>query len=55
MDDSFVPAFLWSALNGLADHFTSERRTLDPFPPEQLLRFAAQRLAVAITERGTST
>jgi AcrR family transcriptional regulator len=55
VDDALVPAFLWSALNGLADHFTSERRTLDPFPPERLLRFAAQRLAVAITERATST
>lgn len=55
VDDALVPAFLWSALNGLADHFTSERRTLDPFPPEQLLRFAAQRVAVAITERATST
>ena len=49
VDDELVPAFLWSAMNGLADHFTSERRSLDPFPPDRLLRFAARRLAVAIT------
>lgn len=48
-DDELVPAFVWSAMNGLADHFTSERRALDPFPPERLLEFAAQRLALAIT------
>jgi AcrR family transcriptional regulator len=49
-DESLVPAFLWSCLNGLADHFTSERRSLDPFPQERLVEFAARRLALAITE-----
>ncbi|MCU1426107.1 MAG: TetR/AcrR family transcriptional regulator [Actinomycetia bacterium] len=49
VDEQLVPSFLWSALNGLADHFTTERRSLDGFPPERLLEFAAQRLAVAIT------
>jgi AcrR family transcriptional regulator len=49
VDERMVPAFLWTSLNGVADHFTSERRALDPFPPAQFIRFAAERLAVAIT------
>jgi AcrR family transcriptional regulator len=52
VDDRLVPSFLWSSLNGLADHFTSERRSLDPFPAEHLLGFAARRLAIAITDPG---
>ena len=50
VDEKLVPSFLWSAFNGLADHLTSERHTLDPFPGERLVRFAAERLALAITE-----
>ncbi len=50
VDDRLVPSYLWSTLNGLADHFTSERRSLDPFPAASLLEFAAARLAVAITD-----
>jgi AcrR family transcriptional regulator len=50
VDDELVPSFLWSSLNGLADHFTSERQLLDFFPARRLVEFAAQRLAVAITE-----
>jgi AcrR family transcriptional regulator len=53
-DARMVPSFLWCSLNGLADHFTSERRSLDPFPAERLVRFAAGRLAVAITDPGAS-
>jgi len=49
-DDRLVPSFLWTSLNGLADHFTSERRSLDPFPASQLVEFAARRLAIAITD-----
>jgi len=49
VDEQLVPAFLWAALNGLADHFTSERQSLDLFPASRLVEFAAQRLAVAIT------
>ena len=49
-DEVLVPSFLWSSLNGLADHVTSERRGLDPFPMSRLLEFAAERLAVAITQ-----
>jgi len=50
VDEKLVPSFLWSVLNGLADHVTSERRTLDPFPAERLVGFSAERLALAITE-----
>jgi AcrR family transcriptional regulator len=49
VDDELVPAFLWSTLNGLADHFTSERQLLDFFPAQRLIDFAAARLALAIT------
>jgi AcrR family transcriptional regulator len=50
VDEQLVPSFLWSSLNGLADHFTSERRSLDPFPASRLTEFAARRIAIAITE-----
>lgn len=49
-DQKMVPTLLWSVLNGLADHLTSERRTLDTFPAERLIGFSAARLALAITE-----
>jgi AcrR family transcriptional regulator len=49
-DEKLVPSFLWSALNGLADHCTSERQTLDRYPASRLLRFSAERLALAITD-----
>lgn len=49
-DERLVPSFLWSALNGLADHFTSERRTLDTFPAADLVAFAATRLGLALTD-----
>jgi len=52
VDEKLVPSFLWSALNGLADHFISERSALDRFPAERLIRFSAERLAVAIAEPG---
>ncbi|HEY8546258.1 MAG TPA: TetR/AcrR family transcriptional regulator [Acidimicrobiales bacterium] len=54
VDAKLVPSFLWSTLNGLADHVVSERRALDPFPARRLIEFAGRRLAVAITEEGTS-
>lgn len=49
-DDRLVPSFLWSALTGLADHVTSERRGLDPYPASDLLAFSAERLVVALTD-----
>jgi hypothetical protein len=49
-DEKLVPSFLWSALNGLADHCTSERQTLDRYPASRLIRFSAERLALAITD-----
>ncbi|MGH9235548.1 MAG: TetR/AcrR family transcriptional regulator [Acidimicrobiales bacterium] len=53
-DERMVPSFLWSVLTGLADHVTSERRALDGYPAERLVRFAADRLALAITDPGTA-
>ena len=50
VDDRLVPSFLWSCVNGLADHVTSERGLLDPFPTAELITFAAERLAVAISD-----
>ena len=50
VDEKLVPSFVWSTLNGLADHFISERSALDRFPAERLIRFSAERLALAITE-----
>src|SRR4051794_9768792 len=44
VDERLVPSFLWSTMNGLADHLTSERRSLDRFAPRRLVRFAAERL-----------
>jgi AcrR family transcriptional regulator len=49
-DDRLVPSLLWSCLNGLADHVTSERGRLDPFPASDLVTFSAQRLALAISD-----
>lgn len=49
-DDRLVPSLLWSMLNGVADHVVSERRTLDPYPIEELVTFAAHRIALAITD-----
>jgi AcrR family transcriptional regulator len=43
-------AYLWSTLNGIADHLTSERRALDTFDSDRLIPFAAQRLARALTD-----
>lgn len=50
VDERLVPSFLWSCVNGLADHLTSERGLLDPFPTADLIAFAADRLALAISE-----
>ena len=48
--DRRVASYLWATLNGLADHLTSERRKLDPYPADELVGFTAERLAEAITE-----
>ena len=49
-EDRRVASFLWATLNGLADHLTSERRKLDPYPGSELVAFTAGRLAEAIAE-----
>jgi AcrR family transcriptional regulator len=50
VDERVVPSFLWCVLNGVADHFASERRSLDRYPASTLIEFSARRLAVAISE-----
>lgn len=50
VDAEMGPALLWSCLNGVADHLTSDRRVLDSFESERLIPFAAQRLALALTD-----
>lgn len=50
VDDELVPTFLWSALNGLADHLTSERQTLARVPPTRLVAFSARSLARAVAQ-----
>lgn len=48
VDDPVVMTFLWSVLNGLGDHVTSERRHLTPFAADDLVRFAASTLATGL-------
>ena len=55
VDERVVPSFLWCVLNGVADHFASERRSLDRYPAATLIEFSARRLAVAISEPASST
>jgi AcrR family transcriptional regulator len=50
VDERLAPSFLWSCVNGLADHVTSERGLLDPFPTADLIAFSAERLALAISD-----
>jgi AcrR family transcriptional regulator len=50
VDDRAVASFVWCVLNGLGDHFASERRALDRYPAATLIEFSARRLAVAISE-----
>src|SRR5262245_17657507 len=50
VSDRAVASFVWCVLNGLGDHFASERRALDRYPAATLIDFSAERLAVAISE-----
>jgi AcrR family transcriptional regulator len=45
IDEPIAVTFLWTVLNGLGDHVTSERRHLTPFGIDQLVDFAARTLA----------
>lgn len=46
--DVLAATFLWTSINGLVDHLASERRLLDPFEGEELIAFAAARLATSL-------
>jgi AcrR family transcriptional regulator len=45
VDEPQALTFVWTAMNGLGDHVTSERRHLTPFTTEQLVTFAARTIA----------
>jgi AcrR family transcriptional regulator len=48
LDQPIAMTFVWSVLNGLGDHLTSERRHLTPFSDEELVTFAARTLAAGL-------
>ena len=48
LDEPVAVTFLWTVLNGLGDHITSERRHLTPFAPDELVTFAARTLAAGL-------
>jgi AcrR family transcriptional regulator len=49
VDEPIAVMFLWTVLNGLGDHVTSERRHLTPFGRDELVEFAARTLASGLT------
>ena len=48
VDQPVAVTFLWTVLNGLGDHATSERRHLTPFRPDEVVAFAARTLATGL-------
>lgn len=48
LDEPIAVTLLWSTLNGVGDHLTSERRHLTPFSAEDLITFSARALAVGL-------
>jgi AcrR family transcriptional regulator len=48
LDQPIAMTFVWSVLNGLGDHLTSERRHVTPFSDRELITFAAQTLAAGL-------
>ncbi|MBI2706506.1 MAG: TetR/AcrR family transcriptional regulator [Actinobacteria bacterium] len=49
VDPPKVLPFLWSVLNGIGDHVTSERRHLSRFTTDELIAYAVQTVAAGIT------
>ena len=45
IDEPMAVTLLWTMLNGVGDHLTSERRHLTPFSAEELIAFSARTLA----------
>ena len=48
IDEPISMAMLWTTLNGVGDHLTSERRHLTPFTGDALIAFAARTLAAGL-------
>jgi AcrR family transcriptional regulator len=48
LDQPVAMTFVWSVLNGLGDHLTSDRRHVTPFSERELITFAARTLAAGL-------
>jgi AcrR family transcriptional regulator len=48
IDEPIAVTLLWSTLNGVGDHLTSDRRHLTPFSAEDLIGFSARALAAGL-------
>jgi len=48
VDQPEVITFVWTMLNGIADHVTSERHLLSPLTADELIAFAARTLAAGL-------
>jgi AcrR family transcriptional regulator len=48
IDGPIAVTFLWTVLNGLGDHVTSERRHLTPFSADELVEFTARTLSAGL-------
>ena len=48
IDEPMAMTLLWTLLNGIGDHLTSERRHLTPFPAKDLVVFSARTLAAGL-------
>lgn len=51
IDEPIAVTLLWTVLNGLGDHLTSERRHLTPFTRDALISFSARTLAAGLLAR----
>jgi AcrR family transcriptional regulator len=48
IDQPEALTFVWTVLNGIGDHVTSDRRHLTPFSTDQLVDFAARTIAAGL-------
>ena len=54
IDQPLALTLLWTMLNGIGDHLTSERRHLTPFSGDQLIAFTARTLAAGLLSPSAS-
>jgi hypothetical protein len=53
IDEPIAVTLLWTMLNGVGDHLTSERRHLTPYSSEALITFTARTLAAGLLTSAT--